>query len=43
MPVILRGDDTDAWIDPEVEDPKTLAALLKPFPAGLMTCYPVGT
>jgi putative SOS response-associated peptidase YedK len=42
MPVILRGNEADTWIDPEVENPKTLAMLLKPFPAGQMTCYPVG-
>ena len=43
MPVILRGDDADAWIDPDVEEPKALVTLLRPFPAALMICYAVGS
>lgn len=42
MPVILRDNEADAWIDPVVEEPKMLATLLRAFPAGLMTCYAVG-
>jgi putative SOS response-associated peptidase YedK len=43
MPVILRGDEADAWIDPDVEDPAALAELLRPFDAEQMRCYPVGS
>ena len=43
MPVILRGEEGDAWIDPDVDEPKTLAGLLSPFPADEMVCYEVGT
>ena len=42
MPVILREPEADAWIDPAVEEPKSLAELLRPLPAELMTFYPVG-
>src|SRR5207253_1575637 len=42
MPVILRGNEADAWIDPGIEEPKMLATLLRPFPVKLMTCYAVG-
>ncbi|MBI1831006.1 MAG: SOS response-associated peptidase [Planctomycetes bacterium] len=33
MPVILRGTDADAWIDPAVEDPAVLLQMLRPWPA----------
>lgn len=42
MPVILRGSEADAWIDPDIEEPQVLAPLLRPFPAGQMACYAVG-
>jgi putative SOS response-associated peptidase YedK len=42
MPVMLRGAEAEAWLDPAVEEPRALAELLRPFPAELMTCYPVG-
>jgi putative SOS response-associated peptidase YedK len=42
MPVILRGEEADAWIDPDVDEPKTLAGLLRPFPADEMVCHEVG-
>jgi putative SOS response-associated peptidase YedK len=41
MPVILTGADALAWIDPAVDDAKTLTALLRPFDAAKMTAYPV--
>ncbi len=43
MPVILRGADAEAWIDPGIDDPKALASLLRPFPAEEMIAYPVSS
>ena len=43
MPVILRPDDYDLWLDPGLTDPKQVAELLKPFDARLMRKYPVST
>lgn len=43
MPVLLRGADAEAWIDPAVEDARQLASLLRPFPAEEMACVAVGT
>ena len=42
MPVILRGAAAEAWLDPTIEDPRALAEMVRPFPAELITCYPVG-
>lgn len=43
MPVILKPDDYDLWLDPGMRDPSTLADLLKPFDAEAMCCYPVSS
>jgi putative SOS response-associated peptidase YedK len=43
MPVILRGDEAEAWLDPDVEDAKALVPLLRPFPAEEMVAFPVST
>jgi putative SOS response-associated peptidase YedK len=43
MPVILRGEDARARIDPDVAEPKSLLALLQPFPAEAMEMFPVST
>ena len=43
MPVILRGSEADAWLDPAIEEPEKLAELLLPYPVKTMACYPVGT
>jgi putative SOS response-associated peptidase YedK len=32
MPVLLRPEDFDAWLDPEETDPRTLSRLLAPSP-----------
>jgi putative SOS response-associated peptidase YedK len=40
MPVILRPDDYDAWLDP-ASDPKTLQELLQPYPDDDLTAFPV--
>jgi putative SOS response-associated peptidase YedK len=41
MPVILPPSAWDAWLDPGNWDTTTLARLLVPAPAELMTAYPV--
>lgn len=43
MPVILAPTDYDVWLDPAVEEVERLQPLLRPFPAGEMTAYPVST
>ena len=43
MPVILEPEDYDLWLDPGFTDLDTLTAMLKPFDAVLMKCYPVST
>jgi len=40
MPVILRQEDEDVWLDKE-SDPAQLLALLKAYPADKMEAYPV--
>lgn len=42
MPVILRPDAFDAWLDAET-DPDAAQALLRPHPSEGMTAYPVST
>lgn len=41
MPVILRREDEDEWLDPENAEPEHLLPLLRPYPAGEMAAYPV--
>lgn len=41
MPVILRPEDYDRWLDPAIERSQELPPLLRPFPAELMEAYPV--
>lgn len=41
MPVILHPEDEARWIDPATQDPASLHALLKPFPAELMAAHTV--
>jgi putative SOS response-associated peptidase YedK len=41
MPVILAPADLDLWLEPGSRDPAAVAALLRPYPAGGMTAYPV--
>jgi len=43
LPAILQGNDAAAWIDPGVEDAKSLVPLLRPFPADEMVAVPVST
>ncbi|MGJ3252638.1 MAG: SOS response-associated peptidase [Elainellaceae cyanobacterium] len=41
MPVILNPDDYDRWLNPEVQDAKSLQPLLRPYDAQQMIHYPV--
>jgi putative SOS response-associated peptidase YedK len=41
MPVILRREDEDRWLDPAVTEPGAVLDLLKPYPAEWMEAYPV--
>jgi len=41
MPVILRPEDYDLWLDPGVTSPAQVAELLRPFDARRMRLYPV--
>ncbi len=41
MPLILRRDDEDGWLDPENTEPENLLPLLRPYPAHAMAAYPV--
>ncbi|RYL95275.1 SOS response-associated peptidase [Sporolactobacillus sp. THM7-4] len=41
MPVILRKEDEQNWIDPSIHDPEFLSRLLKPFSSSQMEAYEV--
>jgi putative SOS response-associated peptidase YedK len=41
MPVILHPNDYDLWLDPDVQDPKILEPLLRPYPSDDLDVYPV--
>jgi putative SOS response-associated peptidase YedK len=43
MPVILREEDYDLWLDPGVTDSNLVVDCLKPFDTTLMKKYPVST
>ena len=43
MPVILRRDNYDLWLDPGFKDVKALAEVLAPFDASLMRSFPVSS
>lgn len=43
MPVILHEKDEGTWLDPDLQDPVKLKALLKPYPADSMEMYEVST
>jgi putative SOS response-associated peptidase YedK len=43
MPVMLRTEDFDSWLDPEVTSAAELMPLLTPYPADEMRMYPVST
>ena len=41
MPVILRPDDEDLWLDPEVTDPGAALLCLSPYSSAQMEAFPV--
>jgi putative SOS response-associated peptidase YedK len=41
MPVILRPEDYDLWLDAEVRGTEVLLPLLRPYPREVMTAYAV--
>jgi putative SOS response-associated peptidase YedK len=41
MPVILRDQDYESWLDPRRTRREELQLLLRPFPPDEMRCYPV--
>ena len=41
MPVILRKDDYDVWLDPGMQNVTAISDLLKPYGARLLRCYAV--
>jgi putative SOS response-associated peptidase YedK len=43
MPVILKPEDYDLWLDPGMTDAAIVADCLKPFDPRLMKTYPVST
>ena len=43
MPVILDPGDYAQWLDPTMTVPAEVRPLLRPFPAGAMTAFPVTT
>jgi putative SOS response-associated peptidase YedK len=43
MPVILRPENYDLWLDPGFKDVQALAEILVPFDAWQMTSFPVST
>jgi putative SOS response-associated peptidase YedK len=43
MPVILHGQDYDAWLDPKNNDAEALKALLRPCASEEMRAYPIST
>ncbi|MDP9359674.1 MAG: SOS response-associated peptidase [Chloroflexota bacterium] len=42
MPVVLRPEDEEEWLDPSITDPG-IVALLRPYPAEAMAADPVST
>ena len=43
MPVILKGEDHDRWLDPGFKQVGDILDLLKPYPADSMRRYRVST
>jgi putative SOS response-associated peptidase YedK len=42
MPVILRKEDEEAWVNPDLTEPEHLLPLLQPYPAAEMETWRVG-
>jgi putative SOS response-associated peptidase YedK len=43
MPVILRREDEDEWLNPDRVEPEQLLPLLHPYPAHEMEAYPIAS
>lgn len=43
MSVILDAANYDLWLDHGMRDAETAVELLKPYDAGVMSCYPIST
>ena len=43
MPVIVRPDKYDLWLDPDITDFEAIRDILKPYDPELMRRYPVST
>ena len=43
MPVILKPEDYDRWLDPGITDPRRVGDLLRPFDARAMKAWPVSS
>lgn len=43
MPVILKPDDEDRWLEPSNDTPESIADLLRPFEDGKLEYYEVST
>jgi putative SOS response-associated peptidase YedK len=43
MPVILRPDDYDLWLDPSFRNRPSVSEMLKPFDSRMMSRYWVST
>jgi len=41
MPVILKKDDEEKWLNPDTVEEERLLPYLKPYPDSLMTAYPI--
>ena len=43
MPVIVKPEDFDIWLDTKMQDTRELSGMFAPFDAGLMRAHPVST
>jgi len=43
MPVILKPEDYNQWLDPQIQKPEQLQPLLQPYSSEAMVAYPVST
>jgi putative SOS response-associated peptidase YedK len=43
MPVILKPDDCDRWLDPDCHETDSLRSLFRPYAGEEMIAYPVGS
>ncbi len=41
MPAILKMEDEETWLNPDITEPEKLLSLLYPYPANEMEAYPI--